>query len=98
VQQIQRDLEHVRLARALDPVALQGAEVVCITELGPKLLENFPVAPLALLTEPVGQVAPQIGDHRVVVEQRVVDVDEKDDVVRRSHAWVSTSGGQGALA
>jgi hypothetical protein len=80
VQQIQGDLEHVRLARTLDPVSLQRPKVVGVAELGPELFENFPVSPLALGTEPAGQVTPQIGDDRVVIEQRVVNVDEENEV------------------
>ena len=57
VQQEQRDLQHVRIARTLDAVALQRAEIVGVAELGPELLEDLPVALLALGAERVDQIA-----------------------------------------
>src|SRR5262245_46702556 len=92
MEQIERDPDRVRIARALDAVALQRTEVVGVAQFRAKLLEDLPVAPLAVGPRRLQEMTPQIGDHRVVVEQRVVDVEQKDDV---AHA---ASGGQGAFA
>ena len=81
VEQIERDPEHARLAWMLDAVPLQRAEIVRVAELGPELLEDLPVALLTLGADRVDQMTAQILDHRVVVEQRVVDIHQKDDVV-----------------
>jgi hypothetical protein len=64
-------------------VALQRAEVVGIAELAAQALELDPVAVGARRTELAHQVLAQVGDDAVVVEQRVVDVEQEDDVVRR---------------
>ena len=61
-------------------VALQRAEIVGIAEFLPELLEMRPVK-LAGLAELAGQVLAQIVGDAVVVEQRVVDIQKKDDVV-----------------
>ena len=70
----------MRVARALDAVALQRAEVVGVAELAAKLLEDLPVAAFALAAERVAQMTPQILGDLVVVQQRVVDVQEVDDL------------------
>ena len=90
VEEIERDAEHTRLARMLDAIPLQRAEIVRVTELGPELLEDLPIALLTLDAERVDQMTAEILDHRVVVEQRVVDVEQKDGI--------GHSGGHGAFA
>ena len=68
----------------LDAVPLQRAEIVGVPEFAPQLLEDLPVAPVALGSERLDQVTAQIVDDRVVVEQRVVDVEEKDGICHGS--------------
>jgi hypothetical protein len=70
----------VCVARIGKPEPLQRAEVVRIAELLAEQLELVPVALLTLRAEFVGQVAPQVGGDAVVVEQRVVDVEQEDGV------------------
>ena len=50
--------EQVRVARVLDAVALQRAEIVGIAEFGAQVLEERPVAVLPLAPHLPGQVAP----------------------------------------
>ena len=79
VDQERRDGEQVRVARVLDAVALQRAEVVGVAELGAQRFEDRPVALLALGADLAREVALQVGGDAVVVEQRVVDVEQEHD-------------------
>ena len=65
--------------RVLDPIALQGAEVVAVAQIGEELLEDRPVAVAAGRPELAFEMASEIGLDAVVVEQRVVDIDQEDD-------------------
>jgi hypothetical protein len=73
-----RDLEQPRLARVREAKALERSQVVGVAELRAQLFEELPVALLALLAERGREVRAKVGRDRVVVEQRVVDVEEKD--------------------
>src|SRR5262249_48289689 len=53
-----------------------------------QLLEEGPVHLLALVAKRLGEVLAEVGRYGVVVEQRVVHVEEKDDV---AHAATSSS-------
>ena len=69
----------------LDAVALQGTQVVGVPELPSQLLEDLPVPvpgrrPVCLL-----QVLAQMGLHPVIVDKRVVDIEEEDNVRHFSH-------------
>ena len=44
VDQVRRQVQHVRIARVLVAIALQGAEVVGVAQLVAQLLEDLPVA------------------------------------------------------
>jgi hypothetical protein len=70
-----RDLEQARLARVGEAEALERAEVVGVPELRAQLLEELPVALLALLAEGLGEMRAEVAGNSVVVEQRVVDVE-----------------------
>ena len=80
VQEELRGADRLRIARPLDSKALEGAEVVGVTVLAPQLLEDGPVALLPFGAERVEQMALEVGDDRVVVEQRVVDVNQVNEV------------------
>jgi len=84
VQQEPRDLQHVYLARPLGAIALERAKVVGVAELGAQLLEQLPVAPIAVGSERLDEMTPEVLDHRVVVEQRVVDVEKEHGLSHRS--------------
>ena len=72
--------EHAQVARAGVAIALQRAEVVGVAELVPELLEQLPVPAAAVLADLRIEMRAQIGGDAIVVEQRVVDVEEEDDV------------------
>ena len=72
--------EHAQVARPGVAVPLQGAEVVGVAELVPELLEQLPVVAAAVLADLGVEVRAQVGGDAVVVEQRVVDVEQEDDV------------------
>src|SRR5262245_29575987 len=73
------------ILRMLDPVALQGAEIVPIAQLGEQLLEDRPVTLAAGNSEFAIEVAFDVVLDAVVVEQRIVHVDQKNDWVRQRH-------------
>src|SRR6185437_757727 len=81
VHQEQRDSQQVGISQILDSVALKGAQVVGVAKLGPQALEDLPVTRLALGAEGLLEVAPKITFDPVVVEQSVVDVEQKNEVV-----------------
>ena len=66
--------------RILDSVALEGAELVGVPELNAELLEDRPVTFLCSGANLARQMAPQVIGHTVIVEQRVVDVEQKHDL------------------
>ena len=55
-------------------------EIVGIAQLGPQLLEKLPVASLALLADDLDQMAFQVVTDGIVVEQGLVDIDQKNTV------------------
>src|ERR1700742_1209334 len=69
----------------LDPIALEGAEVVPVTQFSEQILENFPVSVPAGGAELALQMDPDVPLDVVIVEERVVDVDQEDDPVLRVH-------------
>jgi len=73
--------EHVGIARVLDAVALECPKVVGVAELGTERFENRPVPFLTIRSDLVGEVALEIGRDAVVVEQRVVDVEQTHNPV-----------------
>src|SRR5207253_322771 len=79
------DREEMGIPRVLDPVALQRAQVVGVAELGAEVLEDGPVACFGLGTDLAPEIAPQVRGDAVVVDERVVDVEEEDDGARRCH-------------
>src|SRR5262249_25346859 len=78
----------VHVLRVLGPVALERAEIVAISELDEERFEDRPVAVTRSGAELALEVALEVVLNAIVVQQRVVHVDEEDD----------GSGGQGAAA
>src|SRR6266568_8249493 len=79
------------------PIPLQSAEVIRIAQLGPQLLENSPIFLRSLRANLAGEVALQISCHSVVIQQRVVYVEQEDDASRRIIAFVHFSVGPSAV-
>jgi hypothetical protein len=61
--------------RVLDPVALQGAEIIAVPQVSEELFENRPVPVAAGRPELTFKVALEVILNAVVVEQRIVHVD-----------------------
>ncbi len=67
----------MRVARELQSVALERSQVVRVAQLLAQALEVGPVARPSLGPHRLVEVATQVGGHAVVVEQRVVHVDQE---------------------
>jgi hypothetical protein len=83
VHEERRHGEQVGVAPVADAVALEGAQVVGVPELPPQLLEELEVLFGGAGAHLAVEIAPEIGDNAVVVEQRVVDVEEEHGARQR---------------
>ena len=63
----------------LDAKALQGSEIVAVAELREQILQDSPIAIAGGASVGALEMVLQILLYAVVVEQRVVDVDQEDD-------------------
>ena len=75
------DRQDVKIARVLDPVLLQRSEVVGVTKCGAQLFEDRPVTLLALMPHFALKMLHQICHNPVIIEQGIVDVEEKNDSI-----------------
>src|SRR2546428_581001 len=75
----------------LDPIPLQRAQVVRVAQLGPQLFEDGPVPLLPLASDLALEVALEIGRDVIVVDQRVVHVDQEDDPMARGHSTATAA-------
>src|SRR3989440_10008685 len=82
VDQEERYPQQLRIVEVLEAIALQRAQIVGVPELRAQLLENRPVAVAAGAAELALQVGTEIGLHGVVVEQRIVHVEQEHDLRR----------------
>ena len=77
--------EDVRVARVPRPVPLEGPEIVRVAQFRAQRLEDLPVVLPPLAPQLAVHESHQVRDDAVVVEERVVDVEERDD---RVHARI----------
>src|SRR5262249_43329772 len=63
----------------------QRAEVIGIAELAPQLLKDFPVPVARHRAVGLLEMLAQMSLHAIVVDQRVVDVEQENDVGRFVH-------------
>src|SRR5215471_10970706 len=75
-------------ARMFVAISLQSTEIIRVAQFRPQLLENVPIFLRSLCTNLPGKVALQICCHSVVVQQRIVYVEQEDDLSRRTIALV----------
>ena len=75
----------MHVLRVFDPVTLQRAEIVAIAEFAEQIFQDRPVAITAGGAVIVSQMGFDIRLQRVVIEQCVVDIDQKDNPMRRGH-------------
>src|SRR5664279_6629989 len=81
------------VAHVFQPVTLQRPQVVCVAKLAAQLFENRPVPVPARGPELTREVIAEVLFHAVVIEQRVVTVEQEDDVVRRGHFVLPSGAG-----
>ena len=80
--------KQLRRARMFGPIPLQSSKVIRIAQFAPQLLENSPILPRPLGAELTDEVALQICRYSVVIQQRVVYVEQEDDASGRIIALV----------
>ena len=85
IDQPTRHSQHLRSMQILRPVTLQRAEVIGVAELAPQLFENLPIAIAGGGAVGLFEVFAQMRLHPIVVDERVVDVEQEDDVGRLAH-------------
>jgi len=85
VHQEGRNGEQAGIAGIHHPVPLEGTKVVGVAELRPQLLEDLEIVVRAPGTDLAYQVALEVHNDTVVVEQRVVHVQEEDHGMARGH-------------
>ena len=82
----------------LDAKALQGSEIVAVAEFREQILQDSPIAIAGVASVGAFEMILQILLYAVVVEQRIVDVDQEDDRIKPCHSelrqplWCSPSG------
>ena len=76
--------------RILDAVALEGSDIVAITQLREEVLQDCPIALAAGDTKETLKMVLKVLLNPVVVEQRVVHVDEEDDWMSWHHSGTTT--------
>jgi hypothetical protein len=64
-----------------EPESFQCAEVVSIAEFAPYFLKNIPVTVAGISPVGLGQMVSQIGLDAIIIEQSVVDIKKKNEVV-----------------
>ena len=74
--------EDREIVRVFEPQALERAEIVHVAQFAPELVHDFPVTRASAIavggSQPFSKVLPK----SVVVEERVVDVEQEDGVSR----------------
>jgi len=85
IGQEKRNLQEVRIARILRPVALQSAEIIGVAELRTQFFEYRPVAFPALGAERLREVAAQVGSDPIIINERVIDIEQEHDGCQLIH-------------
>src|SRR6185437_1083055 len=78
--------QQLYLARVFVPVALERADIVAITQLREQILQDRPIALAGGSAKSAIEMLLEILLDPIVVEERVVYVEEEDDRMRRCHA------------
>jgi hypothetical protein len=72
-----RNGEEFVFTGAFEAIALEGSKVVGVTEFGAELLEDLPIAVGRAGADFVLEMALEIGGDAIVVDKRVIDVEEE---------------------
>src|SRR5262249_937747 len=78
--------QQLHVPRMLCSITLEGADVIAIAQLSEEILQDPPVALACGAAESPLEMLLQILLDGVIVEQRIVDVDEEDQWLRRHHS------------
>src|SRR5262245_8677606 len=81
----------MNILRVLDPIALQRAEIITVAQFAKQLLEDGPIPLAASNSELTIEVAFDVVLNAVVVEQRIVHVDQKNNWARGHDATSAIS-------
>jgi hypothetical protein len=68
--------------RVLSAITLQSTEIIDVTEFRAQVLQNLPVALLAIFPDLAFHEIMYVGDDAVVVQKRIVYVKEEDNLWR----------------
>src|SRR5262249_33436468 len=82
------------IARVLSAVSLESADIVAIAQLGEQILKDPPIALAGGGAKGALEMVLKVLLYRVVVEQRVVDIDEEDERIARPHAALPPEAGK----
>jgi hypothetical protein len=85
VDQPVRHAQHVRPMDLLHAKALQGTKVIDVSQLAPQLFEDFPVPVPSGASICLFQVLLKISLHRIVVEERIINIEQEHDSWRFGH-------------
>src|ERR1700758_2501690 len=80
----------MHVLRVFDTVSLQSTEIVPIPQFSEQVLENCPVPIATGGTVPALEVGLDVGLDVVVVEKRIVDIDQEDDLVHRCYPYATS--------
>ena len=86
-----RHPQHPWIVHLFKPEPLQCTEIVRIAELLPQFFKNVPVKVAGFGPICLGQMGCQIDLDAIVIKERVVDIEKKDEIMRRGHGR-STAG------
>lgn len=84
-----RHQEKPRVMHVLEPIALQRAQIIRVAEFFAKSLEDLPIAFCGRGATLEFKVASVVILSRIVVKQRVINVEEKNNREARDHRRVS---------
>src|SRR5215813_6798678 len=85
VDQPARHPQQLRAMQVLEPVALQRSQIIDVSQFAAQLLKNYPVSVASDDPVRLFQVLFKMSLHAIVVDERVVNVEQEDDVRHFAH-------------
>src|SRR5580704_9411895 len=79
VDQPARHTQHIRSMHLVQPEPLQSSKIIDVSQLASQLFKDCPISVARLRPKLAGQMLSQIRLHRIVVEQRIINVEQEDD-------------------
>src|SRR5215831_12823238 len=97
VHQERRHREKLYIARVLRPVALESSDIVAIAQLREQILKDPPITLAGGDAKGALEMVLEVLLYRVVVEQRVVDIDEEDERIGGPHVALPSEAGKAEI-